>query len=65
MNEEETEQALTSDKQPLDAKVLRQIETAISKSPFAGQGKKLKVTPKVRPSRLPARPKTITKQLTL
>ena len=34
--------------QPLDAKVLRQLETAVSKSSYVGQGKKLKVVPKVR-----------------
>ncbi|GAB7350246.1 hypothetical protein MBLNU459_g0896t1 [Dothideomycetes sp. NU459] len=33
----------------LDAKVLRQIETAISKSSYVGQGKKLKVVSKVNP----------------
>jgi hypothetical protein len=32
---------------PLDAKVVRQLETAVSKSSFVGQGKKLKVVPKV------------------
>ncbi|TKA62986.1 ATP synthase subunit 5, mitochondrial [Cryomyces minteri] len=34
---------------PLDAKVLKQLETAISKSQYVGQGKKLKVVPKVNP----------------
>ncbi|PNS16722.1 ATP synthase subunit 5, mitochondrial [Sphaceloma murrayae] len=34
---------------PLEAKVLRQLETAVGKSPFVGQGKKLKVVPKVNP----------------
>ncbi|KAK4998149.1 ATP synthase F0 subcomplex subunit OSCP atp5 [Elasticomyces elasticus] len=32
---------------PLDGKVLKQLETAISKSQYVGQGKKLKVVPKV------------------
>jgi F-type H+-transporting ATPase subunit O len=32
---------------PLDAKVLRQLETAVGKSQYVGQGKKLKVVPKV------------------
>ncbi|KAJ9649303.1 ATP synthase F0 subcomplex subunit OSCP atp5 [Coniosporium tulheliwenetii] len=35
--------------QPLDNKVLRQLENAISKSQYVGQGKKLKVVPKVNP----------------
>lgn len=43
----EVELTITSATQ-LDAKVLRQIETAVSKSQFVGQGKKLKVVPKVR-----------------
>jgi len=34
---------------PLDAKVLRQLETAVGKSQYVGQGKKLKVVPKVNP----------------
>ncbi|GAM84392.1 hypothetical protein ANO11243_023860 [Dothideomycetidae sp. 11243] len=34
---------------PLDSKVLRQLETSVSKSSFVGQGKKLKVVPKVNP----------------
>ncbi|KAF4551957.1 ATP synthase subunit 5-like protein [Elsinoe fawcettii] len=34
---------------PLDAKVIRQLETAVGKSQFVGQGKKLKVVPKVNP----------------
>ncbi|KAK5005562.1 ATP synthase F0 subcomplex subunit OSCP atp5 [Elasticomyces elasticus] len=34
---------------PLDGKVLKQLETAISKSQYVGQGKKLKVVPKVNP----------------
>ncbi|KAL1305202.1 hypothetical protein AAFC00_002121 [Neodothiora populina] len=34
---------------PLDAKILRQLETAVSKSQYVGQGKKLKVVPKVNP----------------
>ncbi|PSK36080.1 ATP synthase subunit 5, mitochondrial [Elsinoe australis] len=44
----EVELTITSATQ-LDAKVLRQIETAVSKSQFVGQGKKLKVVPKVNP----------------
>nr|OQO29055.1 ATP synthase subunit 5, mitochondrial [Rachicladosporium sp. CCFEE 5018] len=34
---------------PLDQKVVRQLEAAISKSQYVGQGKKLKVVPKVDP----------------
>ncbi|KAF2460512.1 ATP synthase delta subunit-domain-containing protein [Lineolata rhizophorae] len=34
---------------PLDNKVLRQLETAVGKSQYVGQGKKLKVVPKVNP----------------
>ncbi|KAJ9623499.1 ATP synthase F0 subcomplex subunit OSCP atp5 [Taxawa tesnikishii (nom. ined.)] len=34
---------------PLDNKIIRQLETAVSKSQYVGQGKKLKVTPKVNP----------------
>ncbi|OQO08571.1 ATP synthase subunit 5, mitochondrial [Cryoendolithus antarcticus] len=34
---------------PLDQKVVRQLEAAISKSQYVGQGKKLKVVPKVNP----------------
>ncbi|EME50069.1 hypothetical protein DOTSEDRAFT_68806 [Dothistroma septosporum NZE10] len=34
---------------PLDSKVVKQLENAISKSQYVGQGKKLKVTPKVNP----------------
>lgn len=43
----EVEMTITS-ASPLDAKVVRQLETAVSKSSFVGQGKKLKVVPKVR-----------------
>ena len=32
---------------PLDQKVLKQLETSVGKSAFVGQGKKLKVVPKV------------------
>lgn len=32
---------------PLDNKVVKQLETAVSKSQYVGQGKKLKVVPKV------------------
>jgi F-type H+-transporting ATPase subunit O len=35
--------------QPLDQRVLRQLEQAVSKSQYVGQGKKLKVVPKVNP----------------
>jgi F-type H+-transporting ATPase subunit O len=42
----EVEMVVTS-AAPLDQKVLRQLETAVSKSQFVGQGKKLKVVPKV------------------
>jgi len=34
---------------PLENKVLRQLETAVSKSQYVGQGQKLKVVPKVSP----------------
>ncbi|KAF2154175.1 ATP synthase subunit 5 [Myriangium duriaei CBS 260.36] len=34
---------------PLDQKVLRQLEQSVAKSAFVGQGKKLKVVPKVNP----------------
>ncbi|KAK4636020.1 ATP synthase subunit 5, mitochondrial [Fulvia fulva] len=34
---------------PLDSKIVKQLEAAISKSQYVGQGKKLKVTPKVNP----------------
>jgi F-type H+-transporting ATPase subunit O len=33
---------------PLDQKILKQLETAVGKSQYVGQGKKLKVVPKVR-----------------
>lgn len=42
----EVEMTITS-ASPLDAKVVRQLETAVGKSSFIGQGKKLKVVPKV------------------
>jgi F-type H+-transporting ATPase subunit O len=42
----EVEMTITS-ASPLDAKVVRQLENAVSKSQFVGQGKKLKVVPKV------------------
>lgn len=35
--------------QQLDAKLLGRLETAVSKSQYVGQGKKLKVTNKVNP----------------
>ncbi|KAK3116887.1 ATP synthase F0 subcomplex subunit OSCP atp5 [Teratosphaeriaceae sp. CCFEE 6253] len=34
---------------PLDQKVIRQLETVVSKSQYVGQGKKLRVVPKVNP----------------
>lgn len=43
----EVEMTITS-AAPLDAKVVRQLETAVSKSQYVGQGKKLRVVPKVR-----------------
>lgn len=33
---------------PLDQKIVKQIENAVSKSQYVGQGQKLKVVPKVR-----------------
>lgn len=42
----EVEMTITS-ASALDAKVVRQLENAVSKSQFVGQGKKLKVVPKV------------------
>jgi hypothetical protein len=42
----EVEMTITS-ASPLDAKVVKQLENAVSKSQFVGQGKKLKVVPKV------------------
>nr|POE54226.1 atp synthase subunit 5, mitochondrial [Quercus suber] len=44
----EVELTITS-AQPLDAKVVKQLENAISKSQYVGQGQKLKVVPKVNP----------------
>ncbi|KAL9088113.1 MAG: hypothetical protein Q9159_003311 [Coniocarpon cinnabarinum] len=44
----EVEMTVTS-AAPLDAKVVRQLETAVSKSRFVGAGKKLKVVTKVQP----------------
>lgn len=44
----EVELTITS-AQPLDAKILRQLEAAVGKSQYVGQGKKLKVVPKVNP----------------
>lgn len=46
----EVEMTITS-AQPLDAKVVRQLESAVSKSQYVGQGKKLKVVPKVSPQK--------------
>lgn len=43
----EIEMTITS-AQPLDQKVVRQLEQAVSKSQYVGQGQKLKVVPKVR-----------------
>lgn len=45
----EVEMTITS-ATPLDQKVVRQLEQAVSKSQYVGQGKKLKVVPKVCPS---------------
>lgn len=42
----EVELTITS-AQPLDNKVVKQLEAAVSKSQYVGQGKKLKVVPKV------------------
>lgn len=42
----EVEMTITS-AAPLDAKTVRQLETAVSKSQYVGQGNKLKVVPKV------------------
>lgn len=42
----EVEMTITS-ASPLDQKVVKQLETAVSKSQYVGQGKKLKVVPKV------------------
>ena len=43
----EVEMTITS-ANPLDAKIVKQLESAVSKSQYVGQGKKLKVVPKVR-----------------
>ena len=42
----EVEMTITS-ATPLDQKVVRQLEQAVGKSRYVGQGKKLKVVPKV------------------
>lgn len=42
----EVEMRITS-AAPLDQKVVRQLESAVSKSQYVGQGKKLKVVPRV------------------
>ena len=42
----EVEMTITS-AAPLDAKMVRQLETAVGKSQYLGQGQKLKVMPKV------------------
>lgn len=42
----EVEMTVTS-AAPLDQKVLRQLENTVGKSQYVGQGKKLKVVPKV------------------
>ncbi|KAK5175669.1 ATP synthase F0 subcomplex subunit OSCP atp5 [Saxophila tyrrhenica] len=44
----EVEMTITS-AAPLDQKVVRQLEQTVSKSQYVGQGKKLKVVPKVNP----------------
>ena len=51
--------------QPLDNKVIKQLETAISKSQYVGQGKKLKVVSKVRTIRLPIQTQSRMAELTL
>ena len=43
----EVEMTITS-AAPLEQKIVRQLEQAVSKSQYVGQGKKLKVVPKVR-----------------
>ena len=43
----EVEMTITS-AAPLDQKIVKQLEQAVSKSQYVGQGKKLKVVPKVR-----------------
>ena len=47
----EVEMTITS-AAPLEQKVVRQLEQAVSKSQYVGQGKKLKVVPKVRHYRI-------------
>lgn len=42
----EVELTITS-ASPLDGKIVKQLENAVSKSQYVGQGKKLKVVPKV------------------
>ncbi|KAF2862544.1 F1 complex, OSCP/delta subunit of ATPase [Piedraia hortae CBS 480.64] len=44
----EVEMTITS-ASPLDAKIVKQLESAVSKSKYVGQGKKLKVISKVNP----------------
>ncbi|KAK1069290.1 ATP synthase F0 subcomplex subunit OSCP atp5, partial [Friedmanniomyces endolithicus] len=44
----EVEMVITS-ASPLDQKVVKQLEGVVSKSQYVGQGKKLKVVPKVNP----------------
>ncbi|KAK4552823.1 ATP synthase F0 subcomplex subunit OSCP atp5 [Recurvomyces mirabilis] len=44
----EVEMTITS-AAPLDQKVVKQLETAVSKSQYVGSGKKLRVVPKVNP----------------
>lgn len=44
------EQTLAANvQQPLDNRTLSRLESAVSKSQYVGQGKKLKVVPKVNP----------------
>ena len=47
----EVEMTITS-AAPLEQKVVRQLEQAVSKSQYVGQGKKLKVVPKVCPAHI-------------
>jgi F-type H+-transporting ATPase subunit O len=50
----EVELVITS-ASPLDGKVVKQLENAVGKSQYVGQGKKLKVVSKVRSDRVETR----------
>lgn len=54
----EVEMTITS-AQPLDQKVVKQLEQAVSKSQYVGQGKKLKVVPKVSSHGYPSIPREL------